>query len=213
VAPILSLPDLWRAARMRRPPDLFELRLDAFARDIDGVEQLLPQLRRPLIVTCRHPAEGGEHNLTVVERRALLLRFLPDAAFVDVELRSAGELKGLLAAAEAKQIGRILSWHALDRTPALAEMHRAAERARVLRADIFKIAVQTDTPNQLERLLTFFDEVTTTVRTSAMGIGKLGRVSRIELARRGSALHYAHLGRATVAGQLSLAAARRLLQA
>jgi 3-dehydroquinate dehydratase len=43
-----------------------------------------------------------------------------------------------------------------------------------------------------------------------MGIGKLGRRSRLELARRGCLLNYAHLGSPAAPGQLSLRDLRRL---
>ena len=42
-----------------------------------------------------------------------------------------------------------------------------------------------------------------------MGIGELGRRTRLELLRRGSVLNYAHLGRARIAGQPSLRDIRR----
>ena len=44
---------------------------------------------------------------------------------------------------------------------------------------------------------------------SAMGIGKLGRLSRVRLMQAGSVLNYAHLGEPSLEGQLSLAEARR----
>jgi 3-dehydroquinate dehydratase len=42
-----------------------------------------------------------------------------------------------------------------------------------------------------------------------MGIGQLGRASRLELARRGSILNYVHLGSRASAGQLSIEQWRR----
>jgi 3-dehydroquinate dehydratase len=45
---------------------------------------------------------------------------------------------------------------------------------------------------------------------SAMGIGRLGRLSRIEFARRGSALNYVHLGQPHAIGQLSFRELQRL---
>ena len=51
--------DLDQAVRMRRPPDLFELRLDRLAGIAEQVENLVPKLRTPPIITARHPREGG----------------------------------------------------------------------------------------------------------------------------------------------------------
>ena len=47
-----------------------------------------------------------------------------------------------------------------------------------------------------------------TASGGAMGLGKLGRISRGLLAEAGSVLNYAHLGRPTVEGQWSLAQLR-----
>src|SRR6266568_1971255 len=84
VGVIMSLADLDSAIRMRKPPDLFELRLDQLARDLDEVEKKLSKLRAPLIMTARHPREGGASQLSTQQRHDLLLRFLGRARYVDV---------------------------------------------------------------------------------------------------------------------------------
>jgi 3-dehydroquinate dehydratase-1 len=89
VGVIFTQADLRRAIQMRNPPDLFELRLDALFARSDEVMTAIGNLRAPLIITARHPREGGSNQLGARERRALLLRFLPHAAYVDIELRSA----------------------------------------------------------------------------------------------------------------------------
>src|SRR5215467_11746257 len=59
VGVIASRADLDRAVRMCEPPDLFELRLDCLAGVIDQLERKISGLRAPLIITARHPQEGG----------------------------------------------------------------------------------------------------------------------------------------------------------
>jgi 3-dehydroquinate dehydratase len=70
VGVIASRADLEQALRMRRPPDLFELRLDRLTGVIGRVETKLPKLRAPLIITARHPNEGGSGRLSLRQRRA-----------------------------------------------------------------------------------------------------------------------------------------------
>ena len=70
---------------------------------------------------------------------------------------------------------------------------------------------RTDTASDVRTLLEFYDRQRQQGPLAVMGIGKLGRASRLELARRGSALNYAHLGSAVVPGQLSLRDLRRVL--
>src|SRR5260370_40379598 len=89
VGVIASPTDLRLATQMRQPPDLFELRLDHLFHIVDQLENKLSILRAPLIITARHPREGGATNLSLRRRRELLLRFCPRARSLDVRLRSA----------------------------------------------------------------------------------------------------------------------------
>ena len=68
VGVIASHADFERALKTRRPPDLFELRLDRLVGMADEVKNLLPQLRTPLIITARHPHEGGANKLRPRQR-------------------------------------------------------------------------------------------------------------------------------------------------
>ncbi len=213
VAVIRSKASLRRAQRLRLLPDLFEFRLDAFPASTARMAAAIAKLPRAVIITARHPAEGGHGNLPAVERRRLLSQFLPLAVGVDVELRSARHLPSLLAQARERKLTLILSVHHLHRTPSAREMTEYLTRARDLGADIFKIATRTDTIGAVNRLLAFFEEHREQIPISAMGFGRYGRESRIELLRRGSALNYVHLGKAALPGQLSLSEARRLARA
>ena len=212
VGVIASSGDLNRAARLRRPPDLFELRLDALHPLEPAAAVAIATLPRPFIITARHPWEGGCNNLPAAERRRLFLDFLPQAASVDVELRSVASFRSILDQAREQGKKRILSFHDLRQTPSARVLDSVAHRAQVLSADILKIATRTDTPNDLARLLTFFARWENEIPLSVMGIGKLGRESRVALLRRGSVLNYVHLGAARIAGQLSLAQARREIE-
>ena len=63
VAVIGSRKDLERALSLRVMPDFFELRLDAFAGEIDGLWQKIEKFKAPLIITARHPAEADRLHL------------------------------------------------------------------------------------------------------------------------------------------------------
>lgn len=208
---IFTLADLRRAVRMRNPPDLFELRLDALFPRREEVEAALRHLRAPLIITARHPREGGSNQLSLQKRRALLLRFLPHAAYVDIELRSAGAFGAILEAARAKRIRIIVSFHDFHETPHRPRLDEIARTAKSLGADLLKIATRTDGTAQLARLRDFFQNVRLEMDIAAMGVGRLGQVSRLEFARR-SALNYGHLGSPQIEGQLSIVQLRRILR-
>jgi len=198
VGVIFSCADLERALRMRRPPDLFELRLDRL------LATPVPELPAPLIITARDPREGGANNLSPARRRALLLEFLPRAKYVDVELGSARALQH-----GRHKVGTIISFHDFESTPAATRLDDIASRARSLGAAIVKVATRTDTAAQLDRLLDFFERQREAADVVAMGMGKLGRASRLELWRRGCLLNYVHLGSPAASGQLSIRELRR----
>ena len=211
VGVIASRADLERAVRMRKPPDLFELRLDRLAGLADEVETVLPRLRTPLIITARDPREGGANKLRLRERRDLLARFLSHADYIDVELRSARTLRALLAIAQAKNIRQIISFHDFKSTPNTRLLEAKAHNAKALCADIFKVATRADTAMELGRLLEFMTSSRRNVSLAVMGIGKLGAISRVLLARAGSVLIYASVVAATdVEGQMSLEQVRAL---
>ena len=211
VGVIASGADLDCALQMRTRPDLFELRLDRLADIIEQLENKLSRLRAPLIITARHPQEGGAKKLTLGQRRDLLTRFLPYAEYVDIELRSAFALRSLLGLAQEKRVRRSISFHNFRSTPPLRVLAAKADAARAHGANIFKAATRTDTPNQLARLLQLVATEVVDLPVSAMGIGNLGAISRVLLARAGSVLVYASItARSDLEGQLSLEQLRAL---
>jgi 3-dehydroquinate dehydratase-1 len=192
---------------MTNPPDLFELRLDHLIGCLDEVEK--KRLPAQLIITARHPSEGGANRLSIQRRRALLQRFLPRARYIDVELRSTNALRSILDLARRRNIRRIISFHDFDDTPSVRVLKTKARAAKSRGARIFKVATRTDTPAQLARLLDFAADDDVDLALSVMGMGKLGRESRRELMRLGSVLNYAHLSRAHIASQPSLSEVER----
>jgi 3-dehydroquinate dehydratase-1 len=211
VGVIASGADVKRATRMRRPPDLFELRLDHLADMAEQVQRALPKLRRPLIITARDPHEGGANKLRLRQRRDLLVRFLNHADYIDIELRSARALQPLLANTKTQKVQRIVSFHDFKSTPSAQMLAAKARQARSHGADIFKVATRTDTPMQLGRLLEFMTRSPLNLSLAVMGIGKLGAISRVLLAHAGSVLIYASITSLTdVEGQMSLEQLRAL---
>lgn len=203
--------DLEAALAMANPPALFELRLDHFNGQEAELEKQAPQLRAPLIITARHPAEGGANNLSAARRRELIIRFLPLAQYMDVELRSVEAFRSLLDGPDARSVRRIFSLHDFGSTPSPRSLHAKARTAKSYGAAIFKIATRTDTPAQLARLLEFVADKDPEVAVSVMGIGQLGAAARLALVACGSAMIYGALAEASVEGQLSVEELRATL--
>jgi 3-dehydroquinate dehydratase-1 len=181
--------------------DFFELRVDHFAGDLDPLRRAVPKLRAPLIVTVRHPREGGAGGLTRREREVLYAEFLRCAVFIDVEVRSLTALRAILAAARAEQVGLIVSDHHFKTTPPLARLLARRAAAQAVQPDIFKVATLTQTPAHFATLLDFLATTKQPPALSVMGMGAFGKVSRLALARAGSVLNYGYLGELQVPGQ------------
>ena len=211
VGMVLTSADLRRATQMHNPPDLFELRLDALVSQINKLPAAIRNLRAPIIITARHPREGGLNHLSAQERKGLLLDFLTWAAYVDVELRSARTFAGLLEKSRAEKVKIIISHHDPNDTPSGNRLDEIGRRARFYKADVLKVATRADHRAQLTKLREFFLRERTKMNIAIMGMGRLGRLSRIEFARQGSFLNYAHLGKPRVSGQLSLTDLQRIL--
>ena len=210
VGVISNRAELRLARRLGVPPDLFEIRLDCLARE-RNLDRLISDLPAPVIITARHPAEGGKNNLSARARRDLLLRFLPVARYVDIELRSVRSCRMVLERARRIGVRTIISFHNLRTTPSLGSLRAKAIQADRFRPAFFKVATRTDTASQLSRLLQFAS-VAERLPLCAMGIGRLGAISRLLLAQCGSVLVYTALNAPLVEGQPPLNQFRTMLR-
>jgi 3-dehydroquinate dehydratase-1 len=108
-------------------------------------------------------------------------------------------------------VRRIISFHNFKSTPHPRMLAGKLRAAKANGANILKIATRTDTPIELARLVEFVINKRAEVPIAAMGIGRLGAISRVLLARAGSALVYASVGETSdIEGQLSLNQLRAL---
>ena len=95
--------------------DLVELRLDRLGNGQEGhnfVERQRSSL--PLLMTARHPDEGGMNQLSKAQRAELLTEFLPAGRLLDLELQSLKELGEIWESAADTGMIRIASWHNFD---------------------------------------------------------------------------------------------------
>lgn len=200
--------------------DLLELRADLCAnggqpasaeelmRTVEQVRRAVPQ---PLLLTVRHPSEGGRFFGTEREREELILRLLPAVDAVDLELYGAVEISGpIIKAARAQGKRVVLSFHDFTGTPPLrarAEGERGLEEivrdARTLRADVVKIAARAETMEDVETLMRFTARCASGgVVLATMSMGEPGRLSRVLNPFFGSCLTYGYVGAAaTTPGQ------------
>lgn len=193
--------------------DFLEIRVDHFVDELPLLRKGIARLEAPLIVTVRHPAEGGAAPLTTARRADLYREFMESASVIDVELRSATALAGVLREAHDSGIGRIISWHDFKQTPSLDALRERWKKARVFVPDIIKFATRTETAKDFARLIEFIASAPDRPALSVMGMKEYGKVSRLALAAVGSILNYGFLGELQVPGQWSAKELKKQLTA
>lgn len=191
--------------------DVVEIRLDQLIQE-NELKTKISSITKPLLLTCRHPKEGGDNNISEPLKRVSIIEpLLSHASAIDIEISTANEMKNLITEAKSKNIQVVLSYHNFETTPNLAELKTIATEAKDKGADIIKIATTTNTIQELITLLTF-SENGSIENLSFMGMGKFGMSSRLVAAQSGSVLNYSAIAETSIEGQWQLAAYREALK-
>ena len=187
---------------VRSACDLVEIRLDLLSTPAASPPPWRHLLESPLIFTARRADEGGGGSaLSAAERMALLEPLLAQAAWLDIEVASIGEMRPLLAELATRGIPWLASFHDFAALPATAVLEEAARRARDAGAGAFKAAARLHQVEDLARLAQF-QLADHGLPVATMGMGPLAAVSRLLCAQCGSVLNYGYLGHtATAPGQ------------
>ncbi len=190
--------------------DIIELRLDTLKMPADELRNALSNNQTTILLTARHPAEGGQGSENAVERMAMIEPLLDLASLVDIELRSAMEMKPLVGKAHARSVQVIGSFHDFQATPSDEILHGAISFAQPAGLDAVKIATFLNSTSDLTRLIQITAE-SHRLRLSTMGMGPLGRISRLVLAKCGSLLNYGYIGESNAPGQWPAARLKEVL--
>jgi 3-dehydroquinate dehydratase-1 len=186
--------------------DVAEFRVDTWPELAARGAERAGECPVPVLVTVRRPDEGGLNQLSGADRRRLMEMFLPVATLADVEIASLGEMAGFVVQARSAGVPVVGSFHDFSGTPSLDDLRRKRDTALAAGADIVKFAANLHSSADIASLAALLEEPGHPP-LSIMGMGALGRVSRLLFAKLGSVLNYGYLDRATVPGQW---AARRL---
>ncbi|MDP1589087.1 MAG: type I 3-dehydroquinate dehydratase [Prosthecobacter sp.] len=190
--------------------DVAELRLDLLKLPAADLRTRLAGNKVPLLLTARHPAEGGQGPEDPADRAAMIEPLLDLAALIDLELRSAMQMQGTIQKARAVGVPVIGSFHDFQATPSDDVLLGAVDFAQQAGLDAVKFATYLNTQEDLIRLMKLAGG-THRLRLSVMGMGPWGRVSRLVLAKCGSLLNYGFIGASNAPGQWPVARLKELL--
>jgi 3-dehydroquinate dehydratase-1 len=173
--------------------DIAEIRLDLLDWNAESPAPWRHLSSLPLLFTARRLDEGGAMPLDSDARMNLLGAALGDAACIDIEVASIGEMEALLAEVRARKLPWIASFHHFESLPLREILDEAANRAREAGATLFKAAARLHSPSDLAALADF-QLADHGIPVATMGMGPLAPVSRLLCAQSGSLLNYGYLG-------------------
>jgi 3-dehydroquinate dehydratase I len=194
----------WSANPSPLPCDLVEFRLDGFS-DFPDWLKIAIQIEHqgtPVFVTVRLKREGGLWAGSDLDRWPLLEPAIRHLSGVDVEVmsdlaRGVAELAG--------QLGKlsVFSYHNFETTPAEQELEGILAAGHRL-GGIGKIAVTVNAENDLNTLVSLLGRKWS-LPICIIGMGPLGRETRLNFPLQGSCFTYGYLDTPGAPGQYSAA--------
>lgn len=208
-------------------PDMLEWRIDCLlgTEDFDPAETLRKGFSlirgrfpvTPLLATVRTRSQGGAFPLKTGEYFALLRELLENGRedLIDIEYGHAVMATvRLISLAKEKNIPVLMSFHRFSGPMTEEELLTCYDSMKDLRADIVKIAVLPKTPSDVCALLSAAAQTREKYPDTpviAIGMGKLGMITRLAGNDLGAPLTFASGREASAPGQLSAADAKSMV--
>ncbi len=174
-----------------------ELRADS----IDGFEEedidtIKRNVKVTSIFTCRHVKEGGMFAGDAKEQRAILKKaFHSGFDYVDVSLGNS--IIKELDLKERKKL--LLSYHDFEATPNYIKLSVMLDRMRKEQPGIIKMATMVTSPIDVFRLADVLKEKKDKEKLIVIGMGEMGKLTRIMFPAMGSYMTYAAIEGSKVA--------------
>ncbi len=171
------------------------------------------------IFTFRRFEEGGNVMVDDSVRAETMARSLDySPSLIDIELNSlkANPLifKPIIEDAKSRGIGIIISYHNFKATESLEALKRIAHEEYSLEADVLKISTMVNSVDDVLTLLTLTKELRDTydLPLVVLGMGELGKITRIASPFFGSDIVYVDLFGSSAPGQLKFDDALKIFE-
>ncbi len=184
------------------PCDLVELRVDGFPDYEQWPEagKAIEMTGLPVITTLRLPTEGGQWNRADRARLPFFQRAIETVSGIDIELQSEiAEEVCSLATKEGKT--SVVSYHNFNETPPVSELTKIVEKGRGI-GSIVKIAAKVNSLDDVETLRCILHG-RWDVPVCVIGMGPLGKETRLRFPLEGSCFTYGYLDVPGAPGQFS----------
>ena len=177
--------------------DMAEIRLDLTEFTHADIRKVFSR-RKKLIATCR-PGKYSDRERS--EKLMIAIEF--GATYVDIEYGSPAEYRNpLIDFAHSHECDVIISYHNFEMTPELPELEEIMHSCFRQGADLAKIATHVKVNRDNSKILSLYKAPG---RLIALGMGDLGKISRIVAPFLGAEFTYAvpDGGKETAPGQIS----------
>ena len=196
--------------------DFFQAALNAdfIAEQLGIVRQAFPD--KPLLFTFRRAKEGGNTPCADDYYFELLEKIIrsKQADIIDIELfAEESGVKQTIALAYEYQTAALLCNHDFQATPSLADITGRLKTMAEWGADICKIAVMPQSPQDVLTLLQATYEVSQSINCPiiTMSMNKIGAISRLAGSAFGSAVTFGAAGKTSAPGQIDANELRKIL--
>jgi len=177
--------------------EMAEIRIDLAEFSNDKI-RLVFSRRKKTIATCRPGKIREEERMEMLK-----VAIESGATFIDIEYDAPpGYKTELIDFAHKHQCDVIISYHNYNKTPELDELEEIVRNCYAQGADLAKIATYVNMNRDNSKILSLYKDPG---RLVAIGMGDLGRISRIVAPFLGAEFTYAALSdnEATAPGQIS----------
>jgi 3-dehydroquinate dehydratase I len=177
--------------------EMAEIRMDLVEYNNEEIRRIFSQ-RKKLIATFRPGKIKDKERF-----EALKIAIEAGATFVDIEYEAPEDVKNeMIDFAHKHQCDVIISYHNYERTPELDVLEDIVNQCYAQGADMAKIATHVNVNRDNSKILSLYKAPG---RLVAIGMGDLGRISRIVAPFLGAEFTYASLSdsESTAPGQIS----------
>lgn len=194
--------------------EVLEYRLDNLHVLAEETFSVMRSQEKISLLTVRRPDEGGAQTLPDGERLRIYRAGMPHADWIDTEIASlhSAAFSGFVGECNSADVGVVASFHDFESFPGIELLRQKVETAYEFGAQVAKVAVVMEEMEDLFSVAQLVESQRARGRLiSAMGMGPLGKLSRLLLARAGSCLNYGYLQTPNAPGQWSASELTELL--
>ncbi len=166
--------------------DIMEVRLDRFGKSPEIGDLMAAKGKKPVIMTCRRPDDGGFWDGTEADRLTILRQcIISKAEYVEIELDAADDIRPFPPSK------RVISYTNLKETP--PDILEIYDEMKAKRPDVIKLVTLARTPEEAWPLVQILAKAA--VPTVVVGLGKPGVMLSVLSQKIGAPWVYAALER------------------